>query len=253
MIVLLSPAKSLDFSPIENSIRTEIRFQEETNDLIKILKKKKVNEIRKLMNVSDKIANLNFERFQEFSEKFTPINSKQSIFAFTGDVYKGLEAETLSNDELEFTQNHLRILSGLYGVLRPMDAMQPYRLEMGTRMPAKRKKNLYEFWGDKLINIINADAKTSNSKSILNLASNEYAKAVNFKKSDVPVYSANFKEYRGDDLKFISFNAKKARGFMSKFVIQNKITDVENVKSFDTEGYSYSEEHSSDKEFIFVK
>jgi hypothetical protein len=205
------------------------------------------------MSVSDAIAELNVQRFQEYERPFGFDNAKQAVLAFDGDVYTGMQAETFTEEDHDFAQEHLRILSGLYGLLRPLDLMRPYRLEMGTKLRTGRRKNLYEFWGDKITELINADLAETKGDVVLNLASQEYFKSVNKQKLGGRLVTAHFKENRNGQLKVISFNAKKARGAMAGLVIKHRITDPEELKELTPEGYHYSPEHSGADEMVFVK
>ncbi|MFN0202111.1 MAG: peroxide stress protein YaaA [Bacteroidia bacterium] len=253
MIAIISPAKTLDFSASPITEATQAQFQKETQALLKILRKQKVSEIAALMSVSDKIAELNYARYQTFADDFTAENSKQALYAFKGDVYLGFELEKYQQAELDFAQKHLRILSGLYGLLCPLDYIQPYRLEMGTRLATPKGKNLYEFWGDKITKAVNEALKTSDSDILLNLASQEYFEAVQPEKVKGKVLHVHFKEERKGKLQIISFNAKKARGLMANFLIQEKITEPEALKDFCEQGYLFSEEHSTDSDWVFLK
>ncbi len=253
MIILLSPSKSLNFDPSIHKKKTSPRLLKQSEALIDILRDKSVNDIKKLMSVSDKIATLNHERYQSFKTPFNLKNAKQALFAFTGDVYAGLEANTFDQSDIDFANDHLRILSGLYGVLRPLDLMQPYRLEMGTKMKNEVGHDLYAFWGDQITDHLNKDLKKVKSDVIVNLASNEYYNAVKPKNLKGDVYVSNFKENRNGVYKFISFSAKKARGFMAQYIIKNKLTDPEDMKSFDMENYKFNPKLSSEKNFIFTR
>lgn len=253
MIILLSPSKSLNFDPSTHKKKSKPRLLEQSEVLIDVLKDKSVNDIKKLMSVSDKIADLNFGRYQAFKTPFTLKNAKQALFAFTGDVYAGLEANTFDQADIDFANDHLRILSGLYGVLRPLDLMQPYRLEMGTKLKNSVGHDLYSFWGNQITDHLNKDLKKVKSNVIVNLASNEYYKAVNPGKLNSDIYVSNFKEKRNGVYKFISFSAKKARGYMAQYIIKNKLTDPEDMKSFDMENYKFNPELSSEKQFIFTR
>jgi hypothetical protein len=224
-------------------------FLEESALLIKDLKKLRSTDIQDLMKVSSKIAELNAERFNKWSLPFNETNAKAAIYAFKGDVYTGLEAESLSEDDINFAQEHLSLLSGLYGLLRPLDMMQAYRLEMGTKFANKRGKNLYEFWGNKITEEINKREKDC----VINLASNEYFKAVNKKVLNAEIVSPVFKDEKNGTLKIISFYAKKARGMMTRFIIQNRIKNVEEIKNFNLGGYAFSENLSNNKEWIFTR
>ncbi len=244
MIVLLSPAKSLNFDPVDEP-RSQPRFKKDTVALAEIMKKKSSSDLREMMKISQKLADLNRDRFQDFTASHTKKNAKQAIFAFQGDVYQGLQAEHFTKSQLAFAQDHVRILSGLYGLLRPFDVIQPYRLEMGSKVKTKQGKSLYDFWGDALTEKINEDLKAVKSKVVVNLASEEYFKAINKNKLEGELYTPNFKEYRDSKLKFISFSAKKARGFMTQYIVRNKITKPEKLKGFDLENYAFDEAYSN--------
>lgn len=250
MHLLISPAKTLDMEPITNLSEVSISpFTNESSLLIEDLKKLNSTDIQKLMNVSSKIAELNAGRFADWNLPFNEKNSKASVFAFKGDVYTGLDVESFSKEDLEFTQNHLSILSGLYGLLRPLDLMQAYRLEMGTKFINKGGKNLYEFWGNKITKEINEREKDY----VVNLASNEYFKAVNKKDLKAEIITPVFKDEKNGKLKIISFYAKKARGMMSRFIIQNRIKKIEELKNFNLGGYSYNDNLSNTKEWVFTR
>lgn len=253
MIILLSPAKSLNYDPLPDLERTQPRFKKDTLELAEIMKGKSTSDLRKLMHISEKLADLNYERFQNFSKSYTQKNAKQAMFAFTGDVYQGLEAGTFTEKQIEYAQDHVRMLSGLYGILRPLDVMQPYRLEMGTKLKTPRGSNLYEFWGDRIAKTINKDLKATGSEVLINLASNEYYKAVDMNALNANIYDIDFRELRGDEFKFISFSAKKARGFMTQYIVKKKLKDPEKIKGFDLEGYMYNEELSSDRKWTFTR
>lgn len=251
MIVLLSPAKTLDFETEVEAAYTEPIMLKDSKMLIRNLKKKTVEDIKQLMKVSDNIASLNVGRYKTFKTPFTTENAKQAVFAFKGDVYTGLEAETFNEEDLAFAQDHLRILSGLYGLLKPLDLMQPYRLEMGTRLENRRGKNLYEFWGEKITNQINKDL--SNEKVIVNLASNEYFKSVKPKKLKGQLLHIDFKDDKNGEYKTIGFFAKKARGWMANYIIKNKITDPEQLKGFHREGYLYNPDLSTESKWVLTR
>ena len=253
MILLLSPAKTLDFSETELTNHSTPRLLADSEKLVSILKKKSARSLKKLMSVSDAIAELNVERFQSFETPFKLNNAKQAVLAFKGDVYSGLQAETFDADDFDFAQTHLRILSGLYGLLTPLDLMQPYRLEMGTRLRQGRKKNLYEFWDKKITELINEDLKNSGNDIVLNLASKEYFHAVKPNLLDGKLLHVHFKELRNGTYKVIGFNAKKARGAMARQIIKNKITTVENIKPLDVDGYQFNEKLSDDVNLVFTK
>lgn len=250
MHILLSPAKTLNMDAIPSDHKiSEFPFGKEATLLIKDLKKLKSIEVQSLMNVSATIAELNTDRFNKWSLPFSLENAKPAIHAFKGDVYTGMDASSLTEDELNFAQESLSILSGLYGLLRPFDLMQAYRLEMGTKFATKRGKNLYEFWGDKITEEINAREKDT----LLNLASNEYFKAVNKKTLRANLITPVFKDEKKGVLKVISFFAKKARGMMARYIIQNHITNVEEIKNFNLGGYAFNQSLSTDKEWVFTR
>lgn len=252
MIILLSPAKTLDYSPTEIKEFHQPRFSDEAQTLVKKLKKSSVGGLQALMGISEKLAKENVNRYKTFSEEFTTENAKQAALAFKGDVYLGLEANTFKKNDLKFADKHLRILSGLYGLLRPLDLMQPYRLEMGTSLKVGRKKNLYEFWGSQITDLINNDLSESKSKLILNLASKEYFKSVRVDELDAPVLNIHFQENRGGKYKVIAFNAKKARGRMAHLVIKERIKDPEELKGLEVNGYRYNQKLSSPGNWSFT-
>lgn len=254
MIVLLSPAKTLDETPLLNLKESTVPiFEKETQTLVKALQKKKKNSLKKLMHISDALAEVNVSRYTNFKEGYPNDNAKPAVFSFKGDVYVGFEADTLNKNDLKFAQKHVRILSGLYGVLKPYDYMQPYRLEMGTKLSTRRGKNLYQFWGSKITKSLNQELSSMKNPFIVNLASNEYFKSVQRKDIETDIYDIGFKEYRNDKLTFISFNAKKARGLMARYIVQNRIKRPEDLKGFNLENYSYLEEESTDHSLLFVR
>jgi len=254
MLIVISPAKKLDYeSPAKTKAFTLPDYLDDSQLLIKRMRDFSVLDISELMHVSSNIAELNFERYESWTKKFTPENAKQAIFAFKGDVYTGLDAESLKKTELDFAQKHLRILSGLYGLLRPLDLMKAYRLEMGTKLENVRGKNLYEFWDMKITDGLNAQLKKIKSSTLVNLASNEYFKSVKSKQINGEIITPAFKEYKNGDYKMIGIFAKKARGLMSRYIIQNKLTDAEDIKAFDEEGYQYNKKLSSDNNLVFTR
>ena len=252
MLAIVSPAKSLDLTPVEGIQSDQHRFQHDSKILVNILKKKSAKKLRELMHISDDLAKLNVQRYQDFEEIFTNNNSKPAILTFDGDVYSGLDAKTLKKSELNRAQKSIRILSGLYGLLRPFDLIQPYRLEMGTRLKNRRGTNLYKFWGDRITNQLIEDIEDTNSACVLNLASKEYWKAVHEKKLPVPVYHFDFLENRNGKYQFISFTAKKARGWMCRFMLQNRIQNPEELKAFEAEGYRFNADLSAPYRFVYT-
>lgn len=252
MITLLSPAKTLDLDPVETSVHSVPRLMEETESLVSVLRKKSARQLKNLMKVSDNIAALNVERFQQFATPFTPQNAKPAALAFKGDVYLGLEAETFSEEELRFAQNHIRILSGLYGVLKPLDLMQAYRLEMGTPLKKGRKKNLYEFWDRRITDLINDDLNESGGDTIINLASKEYFHAVKPALLQGRLINIHFRENRKGQYKVISFNAKKARGRMAHLIVKERVTLAEDLKEFVVNDYVYNESLSTETDWVYT-
>lgn len=253
MLTVISPAKTLDFETTSQlKDYTQPVFLKQSQQLVSALKALSANEIASLMKVSDKLAGLNMARFQQWQTPFTPDNAKQAILAFQGDVYTGLDAQTLDKKSIEFAQQHLRILSGLYGVLKPLDLMQAYRLEMGTSFETKQGKDLYAFWGDKILQEIMADPVMKEG-ILINLASNEYFKAIDAKKLNATVITPIFKDLKNGQYKLISFYAKKARGLMSRYIIDNKIDTPEKLKDFDSAGYYFSKKMSQEKEWVFLR
>ena len=254
MISVVSPAKSLDFeSPVQSNIHSMPDFLKDSEVLVKGLRKLSREQIMDLMKVSSKIAELNHMRFSDWELPFTQNNARPAVMAFTGDVYVGLDAPSLSEESLEYAQQKLRILSGLYGLLRPMDLMQAYRLEMGTRFANKKGKDLYAFWDMKITDALNELLAKEDEKILLNLASNEYFKSVKAKEIQGEIITPVFKDYKNGNYKVISFFAKKARGMMARYLIENRIETLEGVKAFDMAGYTYHEEMSKEKEWVFAR
>tara|TARA_B100001248_G_C27382712_1_gene457913 strand:+ start:191 stop:979 length:789 start_codon:yes stop_codon:yes gene_type:complete len=254
MIILLSPAKTLDFeTPAESSVCTQADFLSLSQDLINGLAKLSAIEVGKLMGISSKLANLNQNRYQEWSKFHTEKNGKQAVLAFKGDVYEGLQAWNFKKGDFSFAQKHLRILSGLYGILRPLDLIQAHRLEMGTVYANPAGKDLYDFWGNRLAKSINQDLSKSKSKLLVNLASQEYFKAAREKDISADIISPVFKDEKNGNLKIISFYAKKARGYMSSFLIRNRIKDIESLKQFSEEGYHLDPDQSTDSKPVFIR
>ncbi|TDQ15045.1 hypothetical protein DFQ04_2931 [Algoriphagus boseongensis] len=250
MLILISPAKTLDYSNPHYQEFTHPDFTNDIKTLVQVMKKKKAQDLAELMHISENLAELNEKRYKTFQKEFNPDNSKQALLAFKGDVYTKIDVDSYSKEEFEFAQKHLRILSGLYGLLKPLDLIQPYRLEMGTRLETKKGKNLYEYWGSKIAKAINEVAK---DQTIINLASQEYFKAVDLKALKSKVITIHFKEFKNDSYQIIGLFAKQARGMMTDFAIKNKITDPEMLKTFQQEGYEYSEPFSSAEEWVFVR
>ena len=255
MIALIAPAKRLDYdSDLSVEDFSVAEHLKESKELIKELQKKSPEDLSSLMGLSENLSMLNFERNMNWQVPKKPSNEvRQAIFAFKGDVYVGLDSETLSKSDIKYAQNNLAILSGLYGLLKPLDLMYPYRLEMGTKMKNEKGKNLYEFWGNKITTSINALAKKNNSKGIINLASVEYFTSVKTENLDLPVYSPVFKDFKNGKYKIISFFAKKARGSMARFVIQNKIKNPADLNKFNLDGYKYSKKDSSEYSPVFLR
>ncbi|MCP8899735.1 peroxide stress protein YaaA [Gilvimarinus xylanilyticus] len=254
MLILISPAKTLDFdtAPVTDKY-TQPDFLKDSDALIKELRELSPADISGLMKISDKLGVLNFDRYQAFKTPFSPANAKQAALAFQGDVYTGLAAETFKARDFDFAQKHLRILSGLYGLLRPLDLIQPYRLEMGTKFKNQRGDNLYQFWGDSLTTAINEQLAATKGKVLVNLASNEYYKAVKPKQVDAEIITPLFKDWKNGQYKIISFYAKKARGLMSAYIIKNRITSAEDLKGFDVDGYGFAPELSKEREWVFTR
>ena len=253
MKIVISPAKSLDFeSPLPKERYSEPLFLDQAEKLNKVLAKKKPKALSRLMGISDQLADLNWQRNQEFSRPFTHENARPAVFAFNGDVYQGLDAYTLEESQMDRLQDSLRILSGLYGVLRPLDLIQPYRLEMGTKLTVGRKKNLYEFWKKTITGQLNSEL--AEGELFLNLASNEYFSAVDAKQLKVPVITPVFKDWSKDKLRVISFFAKKARGAMVRYILDSGAETLEEIRAFDYEGYQFSREHTvKEHQPVFIR
>lgn len=250
MLILISPAKTLDYSTPQISEYSHPDFQSDIKSLVSLMKKKSAKELSKMMGISDNLAILNEERFKTFKKEFTLENSKQALLAFKGDVYTKIDVNNYSDEDFEFAQEHLRILSGLYGLLKPLDLIQPYRLEMGTKVASQKGKNLYEYWDKKIARAIN---KVKASELIINLASQEYFKAVDKKTLKGKVITIHFKEHKNGAYKVIGFFAKQARGMMTNFAIKNKITNPEKLKTFNEDRYEFSDNLSTDMDWVFVR
>jgi len=254
MLIILSPAKKLDYS--ENNFQTDFtenRFLESAKTIVSEMRKLSVAQLENIMHISPALANLNYQRYRDWHLPFTLENSRQALFTFNGDAYNGLDAKTFSETDIAESQKHLRILSALYGVIRPLDLIQPYRIEMGMKFSMGKYKSLYQFWQKKITKTIADDLNAQEDNFLINLASQEYYKALNIKTLKANIITPVFKEYKGDTLKIISSKAKRARGMMSRFIIQNQISNPEELKLFDSEGYFFMENLSSKTEFVFVK
>jgi len=254
MLILISPAKTLDYqSDLATQRYTQPELLAYSQQLIDVARTLSEPQIASLMSISDKLASLNATRFHEWQPDFTPDNARQAILAFKGDVYTGLQAETFSEDDFDFAQQHLRMLSGLYGVLRPLDLMQPYRLEMGTRLNNPRGKDLYQFWDTVITDTLNQALASQGDKVLINLASDEYYKSVKPRQLDAEIIKPVFLDEKNGTFKVISFYAKKARGLMSRYIIQNRLTRPEQLKAFDLEGYCFDESASEQNEWVFKR
>lgn len=250
MIILLSPAKTLNETPFSGAQKTTFpQFWDQTKKLAEILKQKSSVDIEKLMKVSSKIGTLNFDRYQNFPEAFTNENTFPALHCFQGDVYRGIEEENFSDAQWAYAQKNLRILSGLYGVLRPLDLMYPYRLEMGTNLTNPRGKNLYEWWGDQVTENLNGE----HQEVVLNLASQEYASVIQPEKIRGFFLNIHFKEQKGDTYKIVAIHAKRARGVMANWLIKNQIKDVEAVKDFAENNYRFEPKFSTESDWVFVR
>lgn len=254
MLALVSPAKKLDFGQEWSAEHlTQPAFMEDTQELVDTAKSLSLAELQNLMKLSDKLAQLNYDRYQAFSYPFGPDNAKPALYTFRGDTYVGLDADSLSDGDVEFAQDHLRILSGLYGMLRPLDLMQPYRLEMGTKLNNPRGEDLYDFWGDILTQACNKATEGHTDRSVISLASNEYIKAVKTKKLAGGFITCHFKEVKNGVPKVIGLFAKRARGAMARYMIQNRIEKPEGLKAFDWDGYVYQDDASDAQNYVFIR
>jgi len=252
MIVVLSPAKKLDFeAPAPTKKFSQLSELDKSETLIKELKKCDADKISSLMKLSDSLTELNMKRYKEFKTPFNLDNAKQAMFAFKGDTYVGLDAESMKAKDIEYAQKHLRILSGLYGLVSPLDLVQPYRLEMGTRFSCGKSKNLYDFWSDTITDKLKSLLKKE--KTLVNLASKEYFSAIDFKQLEAQVITPAFKEKKGDEYKMVSFYAKKARGMMSRFIIDKRIEKPEDLIKFNVDGYKYNKKFSTELEPVFTR
>jgi cytoplasmic iron level regulating protein YaaA (DUF328/UPF0246 family) len=254
MLIVISPAKTLDYeTPAKTKIATRPDYLDDSQQLITRLRKLSALDIAELMKVSKKIADLNFDRYEAWKKNFSDKQAKQALLAFKGDVYTGLDAESFTAKDFKFAQEHLRILSGLYGLLRPLDLMQAYRLEMGTRLDTDRGKNLYEFWGSTITQGLNQQLKKIKSDTLINLASNEYFKSVKPKELNAEIITPAFKEYKGGDYKMIGIYAKKARGLLSRYIIKHQLSDPGDIKAFNEEGYRFNKGLSRGNNWVFTR
>jgi cytoplasmic iron level regulating protein YaaA (DUF328/UPF0246 family) len=254
MLIVISPAKTLDYeTPVSTRRSTLPDFLPRSGQLIKDIRRLHPDDLRELMGISEPLAELNHQRFMNWGEPFTTDNARQALFAFKGDVYNGLEANSMNAADLTYAQRHLRILSGLYGLLRPLDLMQPYRLEMGLKFANSGGKNLYEFWGNDISEAIASALKKSRSKVLVNLASNEYFRAVQSKRLEAEVITPVFKDLKNGKYKVISFFAKKARGQMARYIIDQRLEDVAGIKKFKVDGYKYNKAQSAAFDWVFTR
>lgn len=253
MMLIISPAKKLNYKPIGLKDFTSIRFTAETQELVKVMRKKSSADIMQLMGISKALGDLNASRYKSFDPSMSPAKSKQALFAFNGDVYVGLKAEDFDAGDVKFSQKHLRILSGLYGLLRPLDHIQEYRLEMGCGLHIGKSKSLYQYWGDKITDLLLDDMKVNKDKVLLNLASEEYFEVINTNKVMPNLTHVRFEEKRSGKYQVISFSAKKARGLMARYIIKNRITKLDDVKNFELDRYSFSSARSKDNTYTFVR
>jgi hypothetical protein len=254
MIIVISPAKKLDYKTPVNTKQYSIpELTEHSKILIEELRKCSIEDLTKLMNISYGLAETNLQRFLQWQLPFTPENAKPAILAFNGDVYEGLNAKNFDEQDFDFAQKHLRIISGLYGILKPLDLIQPYRLPMGTKLQNPKGKNLYQFWNDIITQQLNKDIKKNNEKYLINLASNEYFKAIKPEKLKAQIIDIAFKENKNGVYRVVSFYAKKARGLMSKYIIKNKINKIEDLKGFNEANYYFDSEQSTKNKLVFVR
>ncbi|KAA8734823.1 peroxide stress protein YaaA [Acinetobacter qingfengensis] len=254
MFIVISPAKTLDYqSELITDQHTQPRLLKHSTELIKHCQQLSVSQLANLMKISDKLAQLNVERFRDWQADFDLPQARQAIFAFKGDVYTGLDVESLSHEDIEFAQKHLRILSGLYGLLRPLDLMLPYRLEMGTKLNNQYGHDLYQFWQDTITTLLKQDMQQQNDDVLINLASDEYYKAITESKLSANIIKPVFLDQKNGKYKVISFYAKKARGLMSRFIIQNQLNQIEQLKAFNLDGYYFDKENSNTQELVFKR
>ncbi|MCK4840839.1 MAG: peroxide stress protein YaaA [Methylococcales bacterium] len=253
MIIVISPSKTLDFSTNAFRSHTQPRLLEQSQQLIETAQKLGPEDIAKLMKISEKLSLLNWQRFLDFQQPFNLDNAKQALLAFKGDVYGGIDVDHYTEDDFSFAQKHLCILSGLYGALRPLDLIQAYRLEMGTRLQTPQRKNLYEFWANQVTELINQDFIDDPMPLLINLASTEYFKVIKPKILKAKILTLSFKENKAGSYKVIGIHAKRARGLMTNFIIKNKLTEAEQIKAFDCADYAFNESLSTDEEWVFSR
>jgi len=254
MLTVLSPAKTLDYeSPTATDAHSQPAHLTQSRKLVRRLRELSAADLKRMMKVSDELAELNQQRFKRWKTPFKPDNARQALFAFKGDVYLGLDAYSMDSSDLDFAQEHLRILSGLYGLLRPLDLMQPYRLEMGMRLDTEQGSNLYQFWGERITGSLNEDLKQSGSAALINLASGEYFKSIKPAKLKAEIITPAFRDYKNGEYKFIQFFAKKARGLMARYVIDKRIDDPQGLKDFDYEGYRFNKSLSTGSDWVFTR
>ena len=253
MIIVISPSKTLDFSPNSFHTHTLPRQLKQSQELIDTAKQLSPEDLANLMKISEKLSQLNWQRYQDFQQPFTLNNAKQALLAFKGDVYAGIDSDNYSEEDFSFAQQHLRILSGLYGALRPLDLIQPYRLEMGTRLQNSHGKNLYEFWDTQVTELLNQDFVDTTTPVLINLASTEYFKVIKPKILNANILTLAFKENKSGVYKTIGIHAKRARGLMTDFIIKNRLTEIDEIKAFTKGNYAYNESLSSDKEWVFCR
>ena len=254
MHIIISPAKTIDLkSEVPTKKHTDLLLPHESTELAGILKKRSRDDLKNLMGISDSLAKLNYDRYQNWHYPYSSEESRQAVFAFKGEVFNGLDAYNLTADTIEFAQKHLSILSGLYGILRPLDLILPYRLEMGTKLKTSKGNTLYKYWGDKITGQLNEDMKNAGSDILVNLASNEYFKSINTKKLNAKIITPVFKDSKNGEYKVISIYAKKARGLMTRYILQNRITDPEELLGFNEDGYYFNSGLSSDDVLVFTR
>lgn len=254
MLIVISPAKKLDYeTPVKTQKFTMPDFLEDSDALIQTLRQYSAMDLAELMHLSMNLAELNFDRYYNWKKDYGQEQARQCLLAFKGDVYAGIDAESFKQKDLDYAQSHLRILSGLYGLLRPLDLMMPYRLEMGTRLENSRGKNLYEFWGETITDALNKQLKAQKDDVLINLASNEYFKSVKPRKIEGRIITPQFKENKNGTYKMIGIYAKKARGLMSRFILLNRLKDPEDIKAFDVEGYQFNSSLSDADQWVFTR